>query len=144
MKIATILTGHGQFAQGFNSLVEGVLGEVNDYAYLSYGYTDSSEDYIQALNDMIATFEKYDSILILTDMRGGTPFNKALELKAKGANIEILTGTNFAMLMTALTAQDEVSNKNELIELIIEQGKESISLFTLVVTTHTELDSDGI
>lgn len=144
MRVSVILTGHGEFAQGLSSLVKGVLGEVDNFHSLPYAYDQSSDLYAQQLAALIQAQQHSNAILILTDMKGGTPFNRAMELKLRGSQIEIFTGTNFGMLMAAISGPDEVQTLPELYALIVEQGRDSITHYIQAPVAIEDDQHDGI
>lgn len=131
MEAIIVISGHGEFSQGLNSLVTGVFGEVDNIYTVPYAYDMSSQAFIEQLESLLKGYSEQTQFIVFTDMKGGTPFNKALELKLQGYNLALLTGTNFNMIATAINAQDEVETIAELVELIVRQGRESISSFTV-------------
>ena len=63
--------------------------------------------------------------LILTDMLGGSPCNASV-LLTKSYNIEVLTGVNLPMILSAIFASRTVQNAKELADKVLADGKKSI------------------
>ncbi|MDD2524331.1 MAG: PTS mannose transporter subunit IIAB [Endomicrobiia bacterium] len=63
--------------------------------------------------------------LILTDMLGGTPCNAAVPM-CKKFNIEVLTGVNLPMLLSALFTSRTAANVKELADKVLADSKKSI------------------
>ncbi|MBQ1610135.1 MAG: PTS sugar transporter, partial [Elusimicrobia bacterium] len=63
--------------------------------------------------------------LILTDMLGGTPCNASV-LLTKSFNIEVLTGVNLPMILSAVFASKTVNTAKELADKVLADGKKSI------------------
>jgi len=61
-------------------------------------------------------------------MLGGTPCNASLMLCKSSDinNIYIISGVNLYMLITAITAREQINDINEYINKIISSGKNSI------------------
>lgn len=131
MKVSVIISGHGEFSQGLHSLAKGVFGDVDNLFTLPYAYDMSSVVFLEQLENLVTSQDEGSTVLMLTDMKGGTPFNKSVELKLKGYDIEVLTGTNFNMVAAAIDAREDAATIPELIEIVLEQGKESISAFVM-------------
>lgn len=145
MNVVVIMSGHGEFSQGLQSLIKGVLGDVDNLYVVPYAYDMSSAVFRDQLECLVTSQEPNSTFLILTDMKGGTPFNKSVELKLMGYDIEVLTGTNFNMVVAAVEARNDVDTMSELVEIVLEQGKESISAFVIEDTQISfEEEDDGI
>lgn len=63
--------------------------------------------------------------LILTDMLGGTPCNASVPMCQK-FNIEVLTGVNLPMLLSALFTSRTAANVKELADKVLSDSKKSI------------------
>ena len=63
--------------------------------------------------------------LILTDMLGGTPCNASV-LLTKKFNIEVLTGVNLPMILSAIFASRTVSNAKDLADKVLADGRKSM------------------
>jgi len=91
---------------------------------------DISDDNLVSLQERIANIleeieDKEKGTLILTDMLGGTPCNAALPM-CKRFNIEVLTGVNLPMIISALFASKTVLNAKELADKVLADGQKSI------------------
>jgi PTS system mannose-specific IIA component len=79
---------------------------------------DISDDNLVSLQERIAGVlneinDREKGTLILTDMLGGTPCNAALPM-CKRFNVEVLTGVNLPMIISALFAGKTALNAKEL------------------------------
>lgn len=63
--------------------------------------------------------------LILTDMLGGTPCNASVPMYKK-FNIEVLTGVNLPMLLSALFTSRTAVNVKELADKVLSDSKKSM------------------
>lgn len=75
--------------------------------------------------DMLKKISTDKGTLILTDMLGGTPCNASLPA-CKDFNVEILTGVNLPMLLSAIFASKVYPTVKELANKVLEDGKKSM------------------
>lgn len=102
-----IITGHGQYAFGMVSALRMVVGMKDNIHMVKFGPEDSTETYRERLVDVLESSE--ESILILCDLSGGTPFKQAVLARHDHPKkvIEVIGGVNLAMLMEiALSTED--------------------------------------
>ena len=79
----------------------------------------------QKISETLKKIKADNGTLILTDMLGGTPCNASLPL-CKDFNIEILTGVNLPMLLSAIFASKTATNVKDLANKVLEDGKKSM------------------
>ncbi len=79
----------------------------------------------QKISETLKKIKSDNGTLILTDMLGGTPCNASLPL-SKDFNIEILTGVNLPMLLSAIFASKTATNVKDLANKVLEDGKKSM------------------
>lgn len=111
--IQVILASHGDFCLGIKQTVEMIAGSADDLKTISFRPGQSPEDYTEKFSQILEDTSKQPT-LILTDLKGGTPFNTAMLLK-QSHNLEIVTGVNVPMLLSIITLRTENSSIDELI-----------------------------
>ena len=75
--------------------------------------------------DMLKKINTDKGTLILTDMLGGTPCNASLPA-CKDFTVEILTGVNLPMLLSAIFASRISPTVKDLANKVLEDGKKSM------------------
>lgn len=89
-----------------------------------------------------------NKILILTDLAGGSPYNVSVLLKAEHQEkeIEVVSGTNLAMLLACVFAGETDQTVAEVAEDAISQAKEGMGRFQLVQreSSSEDFEDDGI
>ena len=91
-----LLITHGNLGQVLLEVATKMVGQKQNLEALSFdGDVDA---FGQRLNQKMASFSPADSILILTDLFGGTPSNLAIPHLAKG-RVEVITGLNLGILL---------------------------------------------
>ncbi len=91
---------------------------------------DISDDNLVSLQERIASVleeitDKEKGTLILTDILGGTPCNAALPM-CRRFNVEVLTGVNLPMIISALFASKTAANAQELADKVLSDGQKSM------------------
>lgn len=134
---AVLVTAHGKFSEGILSTIEMIAGKFENVKNVNFLEGENFETIYKKLVEAYNSFSNYDHIIIITDLMGGTPFNRSVMNFGSNENTRVLAGLNFAMLFTAITTQND--NIDLLVNEILESGKESIKKFEIV---EREDDSD--
>ncbi|MBD3949070.1 PTS sugar transporter subunit IIA [Tuanshanicoccus lijuaniae] len=113
--VKIIMTGHGHYSTGILSSLHLIAGEQENVEAVDFTASMSSDDVKTALKNAI---EAADTVLVLCDLLGGTPFNVASQLMGEYPDkaMNVLSGMNLAMVMEAVFARmdgtlDEVVSK---------------------------------
>jgi PTS system N-acetylgalactosamine-specific IIA component len=134
-----IITGHGKFADGIKSVIKLVVGKEDGIEYVNFTEDKSTDD---LKKDLQAAVEKLecDNYLFFTDLAGGSPFKKAVEISLEGNKAEVIAGTNIPMLMEILFKVDMLELE-ELKNKAIEIGRKQIVNFEMTSKNKTASDS---
>lgn len=107
--IAILIVCHGNLAQEFLTVCEDIMGKQSNCTALR---VEGSEDIDQTRAKLVSSLgqlqKKSESVLILTDMFGGTPSNLAISLLEEG-RVEVLAGLNLPMLLKIFALRDRKS-----------------------------------
>lgn len=96
-----LLASHGDLCKGMLDAGKMILGDVSNIEYVSLK-EEGIDSFEANLKDKIKKIsEECESILILTDLFGGTPFNKSLENSILNENLKVIAGLNLSMLIEA-------------------------------------------
>lgn len=137
-----IITTHGDFASGLYSTIKMIAGDFDNKVIVEFHENDKLEDVDKKLKEAYENLSSYKNILVLTDLAGGTPFNRSVMSLSDKDNVSFLSGLNFAMLYQALTSEEEDLKvyTNE----VLETSKESIILYQAEKNNDSLEDEDGI
>lgn len=140
-----VVVGHDHIASGFISACDMILGN-HDYCScvcLTEGVESFANELYRTLDD---SFEKYDSVIIMADVKGGTPFNQSLKYKLeKGKdNLFIVAGTNLPILMELLMRLNEDVDTEKLVKEVVMSGQASLVLEEPEDVTGEEDEDDII
>lgn len=125
---AIILTGHGRFSEGVFSALSLVIGRQKNVTFVNFLENDGTNALDEKLLKAIETFKSYENILILADLLGGTPFNRAVLLTKDMKNVRVISGCNFQMAYAAVFESE--SDIDAAVKNITAEAVESIMVFT--------------
>lgn len=135
-----ILTSHGTYASGLYQTVKMIAGEFPNIKIVEFHEGDNLENFDQKLIDAYNDLA-YKDIVVITDLAGGTPFNRSVMSLADKSNVAFLSGANFAMVYQALSS--EIEDLSEFVADVLETGKSSITKFDMGEDDEESLE-DGI
>ena len=142
--VGIIVTGHGNFASGLLSTVKLIAGEQEKLIGVDFLEENSTEVLSQNIEEAIRALGQ--DVVIFSDLAGGSPFNQSVKLKMEmtDKNIEVVSGTNFPMILESLFTRNGLS-ANDLANQVIISGRAAISTFKMQEVVEIEPnDEDGI
>lgn len=123
-----LLISHEGFASGARKAVELIIGEQNNFHCLELTAEKGIEIFKAELIDKITTLTlDNNSIIILADLKSGTPYNCALATiahKNLWQQAILFSGVNLNLLLEVLMMGDDIfttENQNEVLD-IAKQG----------------------
>lgn len=129
MKPSIILMSHGKMAEETLHSAQMIVGDLADAQVISMddhdGLSGTKQKLEQALNNIAAE----SSVLVIADLKGGTPCNVAMMKMKERKNMRVISGLNLAMVIEAsVSVIDEV---DELVQYLIPIGKEAVTAIEL-------------
>lgn len=119
-----ILTSHGDFAKGILQSYEMIAGGAEKISYVildEEGIGKFSNELKSKLDEIV----KYDNVLILCDLKGGTPYNESFTYALSHQDkVRVVTGLNLPMLIEIGIAN--LDNLDEAVLIALESGKSGI------------------
>ncbi|SJZ85703.1 PTS galactosamine/N-acetylgalactosamine transporter subunit IIA [Anaerorhabdus furcosa] len=143
--IGIIITGHGNFATGLTSSVKLIAGLPEKYEAVDFVQEDSVEDLENKLNAAIDNLKDCESIMMFTDLVGGSPFKTSVEISMKREEkIIVLGGTNLGMIIETSMARGFMEDAEALADMAVNTGKDQVIKYAYVEKTEEIIDGDGI
>lgn len=105
--ITLVFASHGRLAEALLQTIEGIAGRQPHVE--AFGLLPGVEpvEFAARLDAFVRRCNE-GAVLVLCDLRFGTPYNIAMRMAAQCANVEVLSGLNLPMgLEAALGVQDE-------------------------------------
>jgi mannose PTS system EIIA component len=129
-----LVVAHGELAPLFLETAKKILGEECPSAVsFPIGW---DADFSAVKNSLSKTLkrmlENHDSVLILTDLFGGTPTNLAMTFYQK-SKVEIMTGINLPLLIKALLVQKSGIEMEDALQELRIKAQEAIVLVSEVM-----------
>lgn len=115
--ISILLVSHGNLAAAMLESAEMIVGKQPDVYVFGFQQAEAPEMLSERLQEVLHT-KKPQDVLLLSDIRSGTPFNVAGTLM-QTYSFRHISGVNLAMLIEALT-QRYALDMNELCEELME------------------------
>lgn len=141
--IGLLVTGHANFGTGITSSVNLIAGEQEAYKAVDFLPTYSTEDLTREITKALEDLKDCEGVIIFTDLMGGTPFNVSAQLGHGKDNIRIVAGTNLPMLVEIVMSRKFMDNLDELVESVLETGKEQVTKYEFKQVVQ-EASDDGI
>ena len=146
--IGIIVTGHGGFATGMEANVKMLAGSEAQLTAINFADGMDVNEFEAKLAAALDQYADCACTLVLADIAGGTPFNRAATLSVGRPNVRVLSGANSSMLMDLCMrniTEDEVDDVDALADEVMETARENISKFQLEVPANEPADDeDGI
>ncbi|EDM98776.1 PTS system fructose IIA component [Pseudoflavonifractor capillosus ATCC 29799] len=117
-----ILAAHGTMAFSALELAEMLTGEKERVECIGFQAGDSLENLLERFQAAIDALGTENGILILTDLKGGSPCNAATLMQKTRENIRTVYGFSIPMLLQAFEGREETDDLDELAEGVLEVG----------------------
>jgi len=119
-----VLASHGDLANGMLSALEMIIGHTDDI--YSFGLSQYASP--EVISQEVEKIES-DLLIIVCDLKGGSVYNRLIELSVK-EKVLVISGMHLGMVLElVLTNFDE--NYRLQVESIVEASKNGVELFNL-------------
>lgn len=129
-----LLTSHGHLAQGVASGFEFIAGKTG---YIKVVELDEAGIglYRERLTHLLSS--ETDPVLILADLKGGTPYNECFKYYlAHTEKVRLVSGMNLPMLLELIPQLTDQTSLDEAVQIVLEAGTSGIN------TAKAEPDND--
>ena len=124
--INILILSHCELTKELIKTAEVIAGKQENLFYIDQDIKNENLASLQEkISEILKKINNEKGTLILTDMLGGTPCNASV-LLTKDFNIEVLTGVNLPMILSAIFASRTVQNAKELADKVLTDGKKSM------------------
>ena len=123
------MLSHGKLAEGVYETLKLFYGnELEQVSYLGL-YEDGEADvrgFDQQIRKAIKNLNDGSGVVVLTDIKGGTPYNGSLHYRSN--DVRILTGLNLNMALEVMGRRNRVKHVSEMnFGLIVEESRKAVS-----------------
>jgi len=131
--VGIIVVAHGRLAEALAETAEMIVGRTEAFKACSFCQGSDVDKLRRMLKTSIKEVNSEEDVIILTDMFGGTPSNISLSFLEHN-EVEVITGVNLPMVITALTKR-EGKNMKELAQILKEHGSHNINIASEILST---------
>lgn len=127
MKPKLILMSHGNMAAEIVQSAKMIVGEI-EAAVVSMTEIDGMSGTTEKLTQLLTPMGN-EPVLIVADLKGGTPCNVAMMQMSERPNLRVLSGLNLAMVIEA--AVSPIEEIDELTEYLCRIGQNAVEKIEL-------------
>ncbi|MDD4508069.1 MAG: PTS sugar transporter subunit IIB [Eubacteriaceae bacterium] len=128
--VGIVLATHGEFANGILQSGSMIFGEQPNVKAVTLKPSEGPPDIKAKMEEAIASFEDPEQVLIMVDLKGGTPFNQANGLiDGHEDSWAIVTGLNLPMLLEAYGARMGTDTAHEVASQILGSARDGVQVF---------------
>ena len=121
--IGVLVATHGEMAKGLFDAIDMICGTQEKFSIVSLKRGQDAESFGEELGEKLNSGE---GVVVLVDLLGATPMNQSALNLYKSDKVEVITGVNLPMVVTATMERDCFSDIKELVEKIKNDGKDSV------------------
>ena len=133
-----VLIAHGKLAHEMKNSGEMIFGKLDNFHTLEFLIGEGLEDVVGKLDSTISCLTS-DSILIITDIFSGTPYNASCSyvMSHTDKDIHVLSGMSLPIVLE-VAAMIGCNNADDIVKHILEVGKDTIRTFDLSAIEEEE------
>lgn len=120
--VGVVIISHGAFCEGLLDTLKMVGGDDFGVKAVPLFPGETVNVYREKLEKVIRESEQGQGVLVLSDIKGGTPYQSAAYL-AKDNRMALVTGMNLPMLLTATIERSEDDTLEALAERAADKEK---------------------
>ncbi|HAT4290311.1 TPA: PTS sugar transporter subunit IIA [Clostridium perfringens] len=124
--IGVLVATHGEMAKGLFDAIDMICGTQEKFSIVSLKRGQDAESFGEELGEKINELNSGEGVVVLVDLLGATPMNQSALNLYKSDKVEVITGVNLPMVVTATMERDYFSDIKELVEKIKNDGKDSV------------------
>ena len=137
--IGALIVTHGHLANELLNAAQRIETNIGLLEAVPLEWTDSVDEAREKIRGALDALDRLgaDSVIIFTDMFGGTPSNISLSFLEKD-RVEIITGVNLPMIVKFATMQRDARDVTALAHVIIEKGSKAIRVASDLLSVTTQ------
>ena len=126
-----IIATHGKFAASALDAAEMLVGKQEQVETIGFCPGDSLDMLLEHFTNAVDAFRDCEEILVLTDIKGGSPCNAATVMKIKNPKIRVVAGLSIPLLVQFFESKANGESLADSIDDLVEVGKFSVREITL-------------
>lgn len=134
-----VLAGHGHYASGVASAVTMLSGNEKAVSYVDFTPVISPDEFESRLRDVA---ECGDEVVIVCDLVGGTPYNRACAVAHGNDQVKVVAGMNLAAILEAALSIEEGSKAPEVVNLLCSSVPGGVGFFEESACSSDMIDEE--
>ena len=139
MKLALI--GHGHYASGVASAVAMLSGNEEAVSYVDFTPVISPDEFESRLRDIAECGEE---VVIICDLVGGTPYNRACMIAHENAQVKVVAGMNLAAILEAVLSIEDGLKVSEVVDLLCASVPGGVGFFEESACSLDMIDEEEV
>lgn len=121
-----IVVTHGEFGAYIVEAAEGIVGrQESGVRVVATSSRQSVGEIKKRVEKALAELASAEGVVVFTDMPGGTPNNLSFPLIKDAKKVEMISGVNLYMLVSAFSNRERLTLE-KLVEKVVADGQKSI------------------
>ena len=125
--VGALIVTHGNLAHELLNAARQIEADVSGIEAVPLEWNDTVEEAREKIAAALDRISRDRSVIIFTDMFGGTPSNISLSFLEQG-RIEVITGVNLPMVVKFAMLKEEAEDVSTLAHVISEKGSKAIKV----------------
>jgi PTS system mannose-specific IIA component len=125
-RIGLVIVAHGNVGQCLMDAVQGILGKQSNWLAVSNAGMGLDE-LNAAVEGAVRSLSADCSVVVMSDMPGGSCHHVCQEVVAACDNVRALTGVNLMMLLEFFVKRDR-TELDELVHMVKERGRDAVRI----------------
>lgn len=121
-----VLIGHGHYASGVASAVAMLSGNEEAVSYVDFTSVISPDEFESRLRGIAECGEE---AVIICDLVGGTPYNRACVIAHENAQVKVVAGMNLAAILEAALRIEDGLKVSEVADLLCASVPGGVGFF---------------
>lgn len=121
-----VLAGHGNYASGVASAVAMLSGNEEAVSFVDFTPDVSPDEFESRLRGVAECGEE---VVIICDLVGGTPYNRACVISHGNDQVKVVAGMNLAAILEAALSVGDGSRASEIVDLLCSSVPGGVGFF---------------
>lgn len=134
-----VLAGHGNYASGVASAVSMLSGNEEAVSFVGFTPIVSPDEFESRLRGVAECSEE---VVIICDLVGGTPYNRACVIAHGNDQVKVVAGMNLAAILEAALSVGDESRASEIVDLLCSSVPGGVGFFEESACSSDMIDEE--
>lgn len=134
-----VLAGHGNYASGVASAVSMLSGNEEAVSFVDFTPVVSPDEFESRLRGVAECSEE---VVIICDLVGGTPYNRACVIAHGNDQVKVVAGMNLAAILEAALSVGDESRASEIVDLLCSSVPGGVGFFEESACSSDMIDEE--